>query len=354
MFFGGKSNQTLGLDIGTHSVKAILVDHHHRKPRLIRAGVKEITGETGYEPKKLRHTETLLAIKALMSDLKINPGKIKSLVTSIGGPATSMKEIVSVQMSEDEMSSSLVFEARKHLPLDDSDTIIDHQVLGESPDDPQKQRLLLVATTRKMYGWHEGILKGSGFKPGLVDLDPLAVINSFTIQNELPDEAMQIMLNIGARGTNFIVTGRKGKLFNRDIPIGGFHLTEDLSKKYSISIEEAERRKLADGVEAFHKGEGDGSPSLTLQSRTVLEDFMDEIRRTLRYYAKESGITSFDKILLSGGGALLKGLPEILAQKFNMTVECWDPLKELEGAENINGNGGPQFAQCLGLALRRD
>lgn len=352
MFFGGSSNQTLGLDIGTHSIKAVLCETHHKTPRILKAGVREIRGETAYEPKKLRKAETLLTLKELMSDLRINPAKVKTLVSALGGPATSLKEIVSVRMSEEELASSLIFEARKHLPLDDSDTIIDHQSLGEDPEDPQKTRILLVATTRKMYGWHEAILKEAGFKPGVVDLEPLALLNSYNMTQELPDQGLVLYLSLGARGTQFIVAGHQARLFYREIPIGGYHFTEDLAKQQGISFDEAETRKCRQGVEAFHPGGDGASPALALQQRTVLEDFLDEVRRTLRFYAKETGKSDFTQVCLTGGGAAMPGFAGLLAEKFNMPVEVWDPLSGLEGAPA--GARGPQFAHCVGLALRRD
>ncbi len=353
MLFGGTSNQTLGLDIGTHSIKAVLVEFHHKQPKVVKAGQREITGDTAYEPKKLRRSETLLALRELMREMKVNPAKVKSLVSCLGGPATSMKEIVSVPMADEELASSLIFEARKHLPLDDSDTIIDHQSLGPDPADPQKTRILLVATTRKMYGWHESVLKEAGFKPGVVDLDPLAVLNSYNASRQLPEEGLVLFLNIGARGTNFIVAGHGVKLFNRDIPLGGWHLSEDLASKRSLPIQEAEERKCQQGVAAFHDGGGEGAAALALQQRTKLEDFVDEIRRTLRFFVKESGKSDFTQVMLTGGGAQMPGLTELLAEKFNVPVEIWDPLAGLDGAAQLDASG-PQFAQCVGLAVRRD
>ena len=352
MFFGGNSHQTLGLDIGTHTVKAVLLDHQ-RTPRVLKAGMREIRGESDYEPKQLRRSETLLALRELLAELRINPAKVKNLVSCLGGPTTSMKEITAVKMSEEELSASLVFEARKHLPLDDSDTVIDHQLLGPDPADNTKARILLVATTRKMYGWHESVLKEVGFTPGTVDIDQLAVTNSLLAMGELPEEGQVLILNLGARSTNFIVTNAIGRIFNRDLPLGGHHLTADLADKRGMPYAEAERLKIAEGVAAFHQGEGAGS-ALSLQTRTALEDFLDELRRTLRYFVKETGQSDFKKVYLTGGGALMKGLQEMIAEKFQMEVEVWNPLSQVEGSEVANGSVGPQFAQCTGLALRRD
>ncbi len=353
MFFGGPSNQTLGLDIGTHSVKAVLMENHRNSHRVLKAGVQPIHFEGEYDPAQFRKAESIMAVKSLMSDLKISPAKVKHLVSSIGGQATSMKEITSIQMSEEELATSLIFEARKHLPLDDSDTVIDHQVLGEDPEDPQKIRILLVATTRKMYSFHEDVLKESGFKPGVVDIDPLAVLNSFNFLQDLPDKGQLLFLNMGTRHTNFIVTGRKCKLFNRDIPIGGHHFTAGLAKMKEMDYHEAEQLKQREGVEAFNAGGGNGGLSLALQSRSVLEDFMDEVRRTLRYYVKESGQSDFSKIYLTGGGAAFTGLPEMLAEKFSMECAVWNPSTDIESRTDL-GTWGTQMTQCLGLALRRE
>jgi len=181
------------------------------------------------------------------------------------------------------------------------------------------------------------------------------VINSYTIGTPLPDEGLMLLLNMGARGTNFIVTGRKGRVFNRDIPIGGYHFSADLAKKQSINFDEAEQRKRSEGVEAFHGASAAGGESaLALQMRTVLEDFLDEIRRTLRYYVKESGQSDFEHVKLCGGSARLKGLDALIAEKFNLSVEAWDPLADLEGSDTVNGGSGPQYAQCVGQALRRE
>lgn len=351
MFFGGNSHQTLGLDIGTHTVKAVLLDHS-RSPRVLKAGMREIRGETNYEPKQLRHAETLLALRDLLGELRINPAKVKNLVSALGGPATSMKEISSVKMSDDELAASLVFEARKHLPLDDSDTVIDHQLLGPDPDDAQKARILLVATTNKMYGWHESILKEAGFRPGTVDLDPLAVTNSILGLEDLPKEGQVVVLNLGARGTNFIVTNAEGRIFNREITLGGHHLTADLADKRGMTYDAAEKLKIGEGVHAFHSG-GEGENALSLQTRTALEDFLDEMRRTLRFYVKDSGNSDFKKVYLTGGGASLKGLKELIAEKFQLEVEIWNPLSKIDGSQAVS-NIGPQYAQCTGLALRRE
>jgi Tfp pilus assembly PilM family ATPase len=57
-------------------------------------------------------------------------------------------------------------------------------------------------------------------------------------------------------------------------------------------------------------------------------------------------------MVLTGGTSALKGLSETLQNRFNVSVEVYDPLKTYE----FEGDGiyGPQFAVAIGLARRGD
>ena len=61
-----------------------------------------------------------------------------------------VKQIRSISLSAEELESSLIFEARKHLPLDDTEAILDYQILDGSSDS-QNLEILMVATTKKAF-----------------------------------------------------------------------------------------------------------------------------------------------------------------------------------------------------------
>jgi type IV pilus assembly protein PilM len=245
-------------------------------------------------------------------------------------------------------------EARKHIPLDGSSTVIDYQILGEHPKEADKVRVLIAATTTKLFESHADILRDLELKPGVVDIDQLAAMNSFVINRDIPEEGVVIFLNLGTRKTNLTVFGRTDLFFTREIAIAGHAFTEELMKTYGLTYGEAERIKIEQGMNPELEVAKDGSEgkSFRVAAKSTMEKLGDEINRSLRYYVKESGQSYFTQIILTGGTSGLKGLDTMLEEKFNLPVEIYDPFMAL--GESSNGNYGPQFAVAVGLALRGD
>lgn len=355
--FLGKSNQRVGLDIGTHSIKLVVMDKAGGRQKITHAVKQDIYPDL--DQFDLDGPKRSVAVPALSEAFKkagITPRKVRNLYSNIGGAQVSAKEISAVHLDDEEMASAMLLEARKHIPLDGSQTVIDYQILGDDPKASDKVRVLIAATTKKLYDAHVEILKDLELRPGVMDIDQLASINAYMIGRELPEDGVVVFLNLGCRKTNLTVIGRKDLFFTREIGFAGHAFTETLSKKMSIRYSEAEKIKLEQGVSPDIAVEedsgGEAKPMLRMAEKSAIDKMADEISRSLRYYVKETGQSMFQKLVLTGGTAALKGLPESIKDKFNATVEVYDPLSE-NGYEG-NKEFGPQFAVAVGLALRGD
>lgn len=350
------SQQRLGLDIGTHSIKIAVLEKSGPGYRLTSHLVVPI-----YSPGEIfdldgpKRSVAVPRLLTAFAELGLAPRKVKHMASSIGGDAVAAKEIKSVQMTDEEMDSSLLLEARKHLPLDGSETIVDYQILGDDPHESDKVRVLLVAATRKQFQHHLELLRDVELKPGLVDIDQLATINAYLSQNDLPDDGVIIFLNVGCRKTSLSVLGRKSLFFTRDIPIAGHVFTQDLIKRYGLSYDEAEQIKGSQGLKPDLPiaTSGEGEERLQLAEKSVLDKLGDEINRSLRYYVKETGQSYFNNILLTGGSARLLGLSDYIESKFNLPVAIYNPCVGLDtGGKEIPQ--GTQLAAAIGLALRAE
>lgn len=350
------SHQRVGLDIGTHSIKIAALEKTGANYRLAKHTVVPIyaPGEI-FDPEGPKRSVAVPRLMSAFANLGQAPRKIKHLASSIGGEAVAAKEIKSIQMTDDEMDSSLLLEARKHLPLDGSESIVDYQILGDDPHESDKVRVLLVAATRKYFRNHVEILRDIELRPGVVDIDSLALLNSYVTQNDLPDEGVQIFLNVGCRKTTLSVLGRKSLFFTRDIPIAGYAFTQHLMKNYDLAYDDAERVKMIQGMEPDLPlaTNGENGAGLQLAEKGPLDRLGDEVNRSLRYYVKETGQSYFNVIQLTGGSARLPGLSDYLSQKFNLPVKLYNPCAGLEGGiEDLPE--GTQLAIAVGLAFRAE
>jgi type IV pilus assembly protein PilM len=84
-----------------------------------------------------------------------------------------------------------------------------------------------------------------------------------------------------------------------------------------------------------------------------------EISKTFDFYraTADDNDGSVQKILISGGGSKLKGLPEFLSNRFEMPVERLDPFRQIRvDARRFDPEYMrevvPEMAVAVGLALR--
>lgn len=354
--FGLRSKFRVGIDIGSHSIKMVAVEKVGARFRLLKWKCSEMyTGGDRYDPEGPKKSVAVPQLMRLFHEVGLPPKKVKRLCTCIGGSLVAAKEISSIMQTESEMASNLLLEARKHIPLDGSETIVDYQILGDDPQEPDKVRVLLVATTKKLYEGHQDYLREIELKPGIIDVEPLAVLNSYVIHSQMPDEGVVVYLDIGARKSILSVFGRRDLFFTRDLPVAGQSFTEELMRGYDLSYEEAERVKRSEGMEpSMEKVKRGGTESLAVTEKTAFEKLGDEMNRSLRYYVKEAGQSVFTHIVLTGGGSMLPGMDQYLSDKFNLPIELYNPFNQLESRSVIDLPNPYQMATAVGLVLRGD
>ena len=347
-----KFKESIGLDIGSHSIKLVHLKKLHEGFKLLNYEIRSTVPEGHeYTPSDLSPDRFAPVLSGMLRALKINPKKIKHIVSSVGGDNTSLKQIKTIFLPEDELESALFFEAKKHLPISGSEMLLDYQVLSVE-EKTNNMNILMAATTKALLNEHSEILTGAGVTPGIVDVESLAVANSFAL-NSFVEEGVFIILNIGALKTNMVIYGPEAKFFARDIGWGGYHFTKDIMKQRKLSFEEAEKFKFEHGLKKEEATESTKKiMSLNITEKTTEEQIAIEVKRSLRFYVKEAGTSDFRKILLVGGSAKIEGLPEYFSKQLNIESEVYNPFVDLEMPEKFKDRKDPQLALALGLAMR--
>lgn len=347
-----KFKESIGIDIGTHSIKLVHLKKLHEGFKMLNYEIRSTVPEgMEYVPSDLRKDRFAPILTGMFKALKINPKKIKHLVSSIGGENTSLKQIRTIFLPEEELESALFFEAKKHLPIAGSEMMLDSQVLHVD-EKTNNMDILLAASTKTLVNNHTKILTDAGTVPGIIDIESLAVANSFAL-NTFVEDGVFVILNIGAHHTNMVIYGPTAKFFARDIQWGGYHISKDIAKKKKISFEEAENYKREHGVKKEkEKDKGKSLLALDITDKSTEEQIAMEVKRSMRYYVKDAGTSDFRKILLVGGGAKTPGLSEYLSENLNVEAEVYDPYVNLEMPEKFADKKDPQLALALGLAMR--
>ena len=170
------------------------------------------------------------------------------------------------------------------------------------------------------------------------------------------------LLDVGGGTTELI--GYAGGVVRHTaaIPVGGDHFTNDLAVGLRTPIPEAEKIKR-EHASAFREGvTGDQAieiasvgdrPPRTVFARMLTDivepraqEFLMLIRDELRRGGLESQIPA--GIVFTGGGAHLRGLPELAERLFNLPVRVAAPRGLAHMSEEVSR---PEYATAVGLVL---
>ena len=339
----------LGIDFGYYSVKLTIIDGE----KIHAIGEKTLFDDyTMFDPDKIEVSHWISAFQTLCEELKINIKKIDTVVSSLSGTKVSIKPMTTLEVEEAELMNILTFEAKKHVPLDGSDTVVDYHMLGTNSKEIDKVNLLLVATTQKIIKAHNLIVKGCSLKNPIFDADPLAILNCYKYSYDCAQNSnLDVLLHIGSLTTTISVYGENQEFFTREISIGGHHINLEIMNLKKKNYAEAESSKIKEGTNIFNADTSENqSESIQISHKNVISELSDEIRKTLRYYMKSKVGLSFDKFYISGGTSKMSGLIDSLNETLSVKFNILDPFVKFP--EFKNKDNSQNYAVSLGLALR--
>lgn len=347
----------LGLDIGSTSIKMILLKEQRKRGEVVFAlqsfGMKPLPPEAIVDGALMNSTAIVQAVQELMSELKV---KGKDVAIGVSGHSVIIKKIQMPRMSQDELEESIQWEAEQYIPFDVKDVNIDTQILDGGGNDATGQMdVLLVAAKKDMINDYTTVVSEAGLAPVVVDVDAFAVQNMFSVNYDLPEKETVVLINAGASVVNINIIANGVTVFTRDVTIGGNQFTEEIQKQLNVSYEEAEALKIG-GNSADADAVVPQEVERVLSS--VAEQVAGEIQRSLDFYAGTAADSNFSKVYLSGGTAKIPALFKTIEARTGVPVEILNPFRKIE-VDNRKFDPAfimdvaPMAAVAVGLALRR-
>ncbi len=132
--------------------------------------------------------------------------------------------------------------------------------------------------------------------------------------------------------------------------VGSQDMTLALSQALELSVADAEELKRQVGL-----SDVGNDPRIKQSLNFTLERILGESRRVLQAYETNTS-TKITKVILTGGGVLLKGLLACATAYFEREVALADPFSKVEYPaflEDTLKEAGPSFAVAIGVALRK-
>lgn len=361
--FSKKEERYLGIDIGAGGVKLVELLFEHGAYKLMTYGstsrlADKVDTALTEEPKEaVRHIRELVKEAGVKADRVIASLPVHSVFSSI----------IAIPKVKDPAETRALVErqAAKLMPLPVDQMVIDFQVLDSKPRQAKKSqadlaatkqaktttstiadenvRVLITGAEKKMVQTYTQIFQDSGLDLASLETEPFALIRSL-IGN---DKSPIMILDVGAFRTNMTIVEHGIPFLNRSIKVGGAMVTRQIAKQMGLSIQEAEQMK-----QDLHTENGEVPKAVV----DLFDPIVNEIAYAMELFAKSelSDKDRVEKVILTGGSALLLGLDTFLTEKLNVRTFVGDPWARIqvnEAMRPVLEEIGPRFAVALGLAL---
>lgn len=359
----GTSRSFIGLDIGTSSLKVVeLLDRRRR--------FEVVTYAQATIPNLLLHPEgtdddEIQQLATIISRLLDAAGVTSDVVIAALPSSIVFSTVLTLpDVPDADMDKAVHFAARDVVPANLDEMVLGWSRVGQPPHMDQENvvpqapvqpnvptraasnaavPVFVTAAPKDVVGRYTRLIE-------LLTLELLALeVETFPLARSLlgtpTDTAM--IVDIGDRVTTFHIIDRGTPRVSQTVDYGGREITLAIAQALSLSVEQAEEKKMAVGLAA-------DSAQLGQVTEVATEKLTQQARQLLQLYQRKVG-RSVPKTVLIGGGANLRGIAPFWAQAVGHTVTVGNPWKGLAFPQALESRLlelGPFYAVAVGLAQR--
>ncbi|MDD4879597.1 MAG: pilus assembly protein PilM, partial [Candidatus Omnitrophica bacterium] len=293
-----KKESYIGLDIGSSYIKAVEME--------IGPAGNIILKKAGLVPK---HE----GIKKAVAGMPARSARVTVLADC---PEGCIRYFSIPKMSDREISEAVKWQMKDKVSLPLDELAMDYKLQEIAEAGVSKYKVKLAAMPAKAIESIVKELAGAGISPAALFPPPLA-IEKLSGRLGLKEGETSAIADIGHDYTGINIIKDNSLVFTRRVNSGGEAITKDLN-------------------------------------RPAAERLVQEIERSLHYYGDESSGDKVKTVVLTGGGASIKGLAEFLQENLGIPVLPGDPFNGISLAKGALADPAwtpGVFANAVGAAL---
>lgn len=349
--------KSIGIDIGSHSIKLVEVVTTNKGFIVSRAQERFLSLKTNQDPE--------IEVIEILNDLV---GKEDPTTTMICAALPQERVILRHKIfpfkDRFKIAKSLPFELEEEIPMSAEQTIFDAKTIRYVGDTSE---VIAAAVTKTQIGSFVSKLQDAGAKPNLVTAEGLAFSNVFEAWSEAPPQlppvvdiseetiipkGLKVILNIGFQKTLVLAFERDRLIGVRTILWGGKQIADAIAKKYELPFYEAKKEMELKGFILPSKSNASFDAKI----------FSDTISKSVRELVRDLQLTflelktefkcEIDQLFLTGGVSPLRGLGAFLTIQLDIPV---NPIgiysKFPQIAYNTTDFPEQRFGVALGIAI---
>lgn len=336
-----------GIDIGSFSIKAVVLSHKSKIPKLVSFG--SIVAPTP----GLASDQT--------PDLEVEAKTIRNLINAIKSPSPNVVVALPESkiftrviddfpfLTDEELISAIRYSVEEFVPLPADQVNLYWQVINRSK--PQNHTtVFVIASPKNTIQKYLKVLELAKLKPLALETELIAATRALVGNN--PFAPTTLVIQLGSASTDFAVVSHGVIMLTRSIATGGMALTRTIAQYLNFEPTQAEEYKKVYGLLEDQLG---GKIFQVL--KPLVDVIVSEAQRVIQSFHTKNFQNAIKRIVLTGGGAKLPGLVIYLASNLGLEIQEADPWYFIDKT-GVNSSKllteSMQYTVAAGLALREE
>jgi len=341
--------QTVGLDIGSSAVRAVVLKKGRSAWSLVAAAEEMLPGNAIQDGVTLEPAIVSGAVTRLIDSLRVKKARVAS---ALSGHAVIVKRLWLPTLEEADLDDRIPWEAEQYIPFDLNECQLDYRVISTGTDKSKSGvDVLLVAAKKEQISERAMVIEHSGRTPAVIDVEAFALANAYQMNYPDRTDALTALIHVGRSGTIVCLLERGDPVFSRHIPVGGQGHVDALMRELGSEANEELAKLILQGKQPKRANEKHVATAL----REASAHLASEIKNTIEFYRESAQFDRLNRIAVSGGAWQAAGLFELLKSELGAAVDVFDPFRQVKDAGHVGGEStGPAYAVAVGLAMRQD
>lgn len=352
--------EIFAVDINDSSLKVVKLEK--RKRGFFLTSFKEVSIEPGIVKEGVIVNQEEL-VKIIIGACKTVEGKkIKTKYAIVSLPEEkSFSQIIQMpRMTQKELERAVPFEAENYIPLPIDKVYLDFEVITPHQGIADKAHVDVLVNVMPKYivDSYVACFKAAGLTPCIMEIESQAIARALVKADQ--SQKPVALIDLGKDNTSFIIFSGTTLRFTASVPFSSKQLTGAIADILKVKPDKAEELKISNGLVTKKSKE---NKEVISAMKPLLADFAEKVKKYISFYHGHASHDYFpsdddiEKIILCGGGANLKGLPEFLSGALKIPVELGDPFVNIIPCEDgqkcpIIYQKALSYSTAFGLALR--
>lgn len=337
-----------GLDISDLSLKIIQLKKRGQFLKLASFGETRMSPGIIEQGEIKNENELAENIKKAVKEVQGEKIRTKYVVISLPEEKTFLQVIQLPSMKEEDVKKAVYFEAENYIPLPIEKVYLDSQVVSRDQKSG-KLNVSIAAVPKTTADLYLSSLKKAGLRPVAFEIESQAISRAL-VEKETSQDPL-LLIDLGANRTNFIIFCGCSLGFTSTAQVSSKQFTEAIANSLKIDLKQAEELKIKHGL-----SNDKSSKKIFKVLYPFLVDLSTQTEKYLNYCQVNYG-QEVKSVLLSGGGANMKGLVDFLSVYLKLPVKRGNPWTNiLPNQEKASGlltyEESLRYTTALGLALR--